>query len=179
MDKKEFQDIFKTYMRSQGFRVKGNCAYQFLDDQYVIGIYLDHHPYAEAYFIEYGAIYEPDSIQRQKTLSGKADYRMRFRFTANPNDDLFQYLLEDNCCFDRRVLIDYFEYSVRTENDFKYSMNINMEKRFKLLYNKDYVLEQYRNDSVLFRMIPYDTVYKIARLAGLDIAEVLRLRDKL
>jgi hypothetical protein len=54
-----------------------------------------------------------------------------------------------------------------------------MEKRFKLLYNKDYVLEQYRNDSVLFRMIPYDTVYKIARLAGLDIAEVLRLRDKL
>ena len=41
------------------------------------------------------------------------------------------------------------------------------------------ITKQYRNDSVLFRMIPYDTVYKIARLAGLDIAEVLRLRDKL
>ena len=104
---------------------------------------------------------------------------MRFRFTVDPKDDYLQYPIEDNCCFDRRVLIDYFEYSVRTENDFKYSMNINMEKRFKLLYNKDYVLEQYRNDGVLFRKIPYDTIYKIARLAGLDIVEVLRLRDKL
>ena len=44
MDKKDFQNLFKAYMKERGFKIKGNCAYQFIDDQYIIGIYLDHHP---------------------------------------------------------------------------------------------------------------------------------------
>ena len=43
MDKKEFQNLFKIYMKEKGFRIKGQCAYQFVDDQYIIGIHLDHH----------------------------------------------------------------------------------------------------------------------------------------
>ena len=27
MDKKEFQILFKNYMKERGFKVKGNCAY--------------------------------------------------------------------------------------------------------------------------------------------------------
>ena len=58
-------------------------------------------------------------------------------------------------------------------------MDINMEKRFQLLYNKEYILDEYRRNWVYFRMIPYDTVHKIVKLAELNIDEVIRFRDKL
>ena len=180
MDKKDFQNLFKAYMKERGFKIKGNCAYQFIDDQYIIGIYLDHHPYTKGYFVEYGAIYEPDAIQRQKVLSGKCDFSRFFLFTADPDDDLKQHPIENpNCCVKRNILTDCFEYSFRTEADFKYSMDINMEKRFQLLYNKEYILDEYRRDWVYFRMIPYDTVHKIVRLTDLNIDEVIRFRDNL
>ena len=77
MDKKEFQNLFKIYMKEKGFRIKGQCAYQFVDDQYIIGIHLDHHPYTKGYFVEYCAIYDPDAIQRQKVLLGKCPSWLR------------------------------------------------------------------------------------------------------
>jgi len=178
MEKKELQNLFKTYMKEMGFKVKGNCAYQFVDDQYIIGVCLDHHPYSKGYFVEYGAIYEPDAIQRQKVLSGKCDFRRFFLFTTDPDDDLNQYPIENpNYRVDSNILTDCFEYSIRTKMDFKYSMDINIKKRFQLLYNKEYILDQYRKNWVYFRMIPYDTVQKIVKLAGLNIDEVIRFRD--
>ncbi len=179
MDKKEFQNMFKIYMRSKGFRVRGNCAYQFIDDQYVIGVYLDHHPFVKAYFVEYGAIYEPDSTQRKKILSGKSDFRMCFQFTVDPSDDLDHYQIEDlSRYFDRSVVIDWFDYTIGTKEYFEKSMEVNFKKRLNALYDKEYVLELYRKDWIQFRKIPYDTVYKIARLAGLDANEVIRFRDR-
>ena len=179
MDKKEFQNLFKSYMKAKGFRIKGQGAYQFVDDQYIIGVSLDHHPFTKGYFVEYGAIYEPDAIQRQKGLLGKCDFRSFFLFTTDSNDDLNKYPIENlKCRVDYNVLTDYFEYDFRTEEDFKHSMDINIEKRLQLLYNKEYILDQYRTDWVYFRMIPYDTVHKIVKLAGLNIDEVIRFRDK-
>ena len=111
MEKKEFQSLFKAYMKERGFKVKGNCVYQFVDDQYIIVVHLDHHPYTKGYFIEYGAIYEPDAEQRQKKSLQKTDFGSFFLFTTDSNDDLNQYPIENlNCRVDSKILTNYFEY---------------------------------------------------------------------
>lgn len=63
MDKKEVQKVIRDKMRVLGFRSKGNCFHKIIDDDYVIGIYLDHHPFCKGYYIEYGAIYLPDDTK--------------------------------------------------------------------------------------------------------------------
>ena len=175
MDKKEFRNLFKAYMKEKGFKVRGRYAYQFVDDQYIIGVSLDHHPFTKGYILEYGAIYEPVDVQHSIAF----DFRSFFLFTTDPNEDLNKYPIENlKCRVDYNVLTDYFEYDFRTDEDFKHSMDINIEKRLHLLYNKEYILDLYRKDWIYFRMIPYDTVHKIVKLAGLNIDEVIRFRDK-
>jgi len=53
----------------------------------------------------------------------------------------------------------------------------NIKKRLVKVYDKEFILEEYRNNWILFRRISYDTVKKICRLAGLDYDEVVRIRD--
>ena len=175
MEKKEFQKLFKDYMKSKGFTIKGSRTYKFLDDNYLVGVRLDHHPFTRGYFIEYGVRYFPDN---NKNPFDRGDWSFCFWFTANPGDDLNKYDLGDldkNC--DRTKVVDWFEYDELTEEDFLKQMDINMEKRFASVYDKEFVLNLYRNDWIYFRLIPYDTVRKICSMIGLDAEEVILFRD--
>lgn len=175
MEKKRIQQLFRNHMKGLGFNCRGNYSHKFLDDDYLIGVFLDHHSYAKAYYVEFGVIYEPD--EKRLPFSGWCDWDARFLFTANQEEDLEQYPIEILKLKAKGKLIDWFEYDVRSENEFITQLQINIEKRLSLLYDKEYVLNLYRENWVLFRMIPYETVYKIARLAGIDADEAIAFRD--
>lgn len=175
MEKKDFQKLFRNYMKAKGFQVKGNYSHKFLGDDYLIGVWLDHHPFLKAYFVEYGVIYAPD--EKRLPFSGWCDWTARFQFAANPDEDLRDYPIEDMDKWLRPQVIDWFEYDTRTERDFINSLDVNVEKRLAPVYDKEYVLDQYRRNWILFRMIPYKTLHKISTLAGLDTSKVIEFRD--
>ena len=175
MEKKEFQKIFKDYMKGLGFQSKGNISWKYLSEDYMIAVMLDHSSYTTAYYITYGVVYEADKME--KPFRGKRDWSESFYFTKDPADDLSAYPIENLCGSFYRSLIGEFDYQNRSVEDFMKSFAINIEKRLQKLHDREYVLNLYREDWILFRMIPYDTVGKIARLAGLDYEEVVRVRD--
>lgn len=175
MEKEMFRKLFQEYMKKLGFRAKGNICYQYLDDDYLVVVFLDHSPYGREYCVGYGPVYEADSTKN--AASTKTDRCEYFYFTSDQAADLAQYPLDDLQSSFGGKLTTWFDYSERSENDFVYSMDENIKKRLIKLYDKEFVLEQYRNDWVLFRKIPYDTVRKICRLAGLDAEQVIRFRD--
>ena len=176
MEKKEFQQIFKSYMKGLGFKTKRNRCYKYLDDDYLIAVWLDHYPFDKAYYVCYGAVYMPDEYMLPHTDLG--DWESRFEFTTDPNDDLNSYdIVYSKDRYSRKELVEYFEYDIRTEDDFIRSMDINMREKFSFLYDKEYVINLYRENWILFRMIPYEIVRKIATLCGYDPEEVIKIRD--
>lgn len=173
MEKKEFQCLFKKEMKELGFQIRGNYSYKFQEADYLIGVWLDHHPYAQAYFIEYGVIFNPD--EDRLPFTGWCDWDARFLFTADPDTDLACYPIENlSCNFERNVIIDWFEYETRTRTNFENQLAVNIEKRVLPLVDKEFVLDEYRKNWTLFRTVPYKTAYKIAQLAELDIEEIIR-----
>lgn len=175
MEKRTFQKLFRDYMKNLGFRTKGNLCYKYLEDDYLIVVSLEHSSFQSAYAVEYGVIYEasPDKA----TVSTKTDWSAYFYFTVDPSDDLELYPLENLHSNFAKKLIDLFNYDERSDRDFVRSMDENVKKRLIKLYDKEFVLEQYRKDWVTFRQIPYDTVHKMCRLAGLNAEQVIAFRD--
>lgn len=175
LEKTEFQKLFREYMKKLGFRSKGNICYRYLEHDYLIIVDLEHSSYNKAYGVDYGVVYEADTVE--KSISPKTDWRGSFLFTADPEEDIARYPLEDMRIRYGRELTRWFIYSERTEEDFLCSMDENVQKRLVKVYDKGFVLDQYRKNWVSFRRIPYETVRKICRLAGLDAEQVIRFRD--
>ena len=175
MEKKEVQKAFKDHMKKLGFRCRGNICYRYLTDDYLIFVRLEHSSYYSAYRVDYGAVYEADTMEG--TFQGKGDWSSHFLFAKDATADLAQYSLEDLRSHFGMELDQDFDYSLRSMDDFARSLDINIEKRLNKLSDRSYVLDQYRKNWILFRKIPYDTCRKIARLAGLDAEEVIRIRD--
>lgn len=175
MEKKEFQKLFKTYMKGLGYRSRGNICFRYQEPDYLIFVMLEHSSWQQGYSLEYGVVYEADQLTAP--FSGKSDWSLNFLFTKEPSDDLACYPLEDiEHNFGRKLGIC-FDYSERTAEEFLRELELNVEKRLSPISNREYALEHYRNDWVQFRKIPSDTVHKICRLAGLDEALVLKFRN--
>ncbi len=179
MDKKEFQQIVKHKLKDRGFRAKGNYHYIIINSRYWAGIKLDHHPYCRGYYIEYGGIYDPANDFSPFHFGFDLSYR--FVFSKKPNDDLGRYdisnpiienIYKPDCPF-----TEYFEYETRTKDDLVNSLVANLDLRFPLFCNDTFILEQYRKDWILFRLVPEETVGKIARLLGLEMEDVMAIRD--
>lgn len=175
MEKKEFQKLFKTYMKGLGYRSRGNMCFKYLEPDYLVFVSLVHSSWVQGYQLRYGVVYEADQLAAP--FSGKSDWSLNFLFTTEPSDDLAQYPLENiEHNFGRKLDIC-FIYSERTAEEFLRELELNVEKRLSRISDREFALEHYRKDWVQFRKIPYDTVHKICRLAGLDEALVLKFRD--
>lgn len=172
MTKDDVKQLLRRKMKRENFHARNGRYFKKLDDTYLIGVWLDHHPFCEAYYIEYGAVYLPDSIKMP--FKGWCDWDFRFVFPNESDDHLHSYPIED---LNVDGLIDYFDYSIGTPEMLSESLDQNIARRLSLLYNKEYVLNLYRNNWILFRMVSYDTVDKICRLAGLDRNKVYEIRD--
>lgn len=155
MEKTEFRKLFKSNMKNLGYRCKGNVCHKALDSDYLVVVFLEHSSFQSAYRIRNGVIYEYDSA-RPVPLT-KTDWSSRFLFGQ-----------------DREELIDY---SRSTEEEFLRELGENVEKRLAQVCDREFVLDQYRQNWLVFRRISYDTVGKICRLADLDYDEVVAIRD--
>lgn len=163
MDKKELQKVFKSTMKDLGYTVRGTKSYRYITDDYIVVVMLDHNPYSKSYFVEYGVIFEPD--ERYFPIGRWLDWDSRFKFSS------------DHDIANTTNYVDYYEYESGTIENFEQELIHNFNDRVTPVCNKEYVLDFYRKDWILFRMIPYETVHKIARLAGLNGDEVIQIRD--
>ena len=175
MEKKQFQNLFRRYMKDLDFHSKGNVCYKYISDDYLIVAFLEHCSYRSAYRVVYGVIYEPNSIVSSSLT--KTDWRGEFLFTLETSDDLSKYPIDELQSSFYLKLVDWFDYVERSEDEFMREMDVNVQKRLLKLYDKEFVLEQYTKNWIKFRRIPYDTVKKICRIAGLNYDEVVRIRD--
>ena len=175
MEKKEAQKIFKDYMKSQGFKIKGSCAYKYIDDDYLVCAALDHRPFGNEYGIDYGAIYNP--TETDWPFYNHLDWRFFFQFTTQPGDDLNKYSIDELDKPQDLQICSWFDYDTRTKEEFENSISINVVRMLSKLYDKEYVLNRYRKNWILFRQISYKTVRKICALAGIDAEEAIRVRD--
>ena len=175
MEKKECQAFFREQMKALGFKTRGNYAHKMVEDDYLVGVWLDHASFSKAYYIVYGVIYMPD--EKRLPFKGWVDWHRRFTFTTDPSDDLGQYPIENLNGKFGKMLTDLFEYENRTFEDLGYSIKVNFEKRVLPVFDQSYVLDIYRNDWIEFRRVPYDTVRKLAGLMGIDAEKVIEFRD--
>lgn len=175
MEKKEIKKLFKTYMKAIGFTCKGNYSYKMIDDDYLVGVWLEHSSYKKTYRVLYGVNYLPD--ERGLPFNRWCDWHANFYFTTDISDDLRKYPIEDIHGRFGKALTQDFEYECRTAEDFDFAMNINVEKRLTPVFDKSYVLDIYRNDWIYFRGVPHVTVRKLCGLLGIDAEKAIEVRD--
>ncbi len=175
MEKKELQKFVKSKLKPLGFRSHGNYIYKTISDNYRAGIYLDHHPFCKGYFIEYGGRYFLNT-DGESPFFPPFDWEERFLFTIDPAEDLSKYIHEPDCRLVRAPgakLVDYFEYDVRTLEDFERQFDCNMSELFEKVLDEQFILNKFREDWISLSILPAKTVEKITKLAGLDFDEVM------
>ncbi len=175
MEKKEVQKIVKEKLKSIGFTVKGNVCHKIIDDDYLVGVWLDHDPYSKGYFIEYGAVYLPD--EDKIPFNGFCDWDDRFLFTQEPGADLEKYPIQE-IEYDEDEITECFDYIERTSEDLTNQLEINIQKKLALLDDKEYVLKYYLNNLDLLARLPENTLKKLLGLYCYDRAEINRLRSQ-
>lgn len=177
MEKKEVQRMMRDKMKALGFQAKGNSYYKIVDNDYLIGVYLDHHPFCKGYFFEAGAVYLPD--EGKMPFDGCFDYDERFVFTKTPEEDLNSYDLEgwDDSTSDE--LLDYFEYGQRSKEELDKQLDINIQRRLNKFYDKEYIFNQFRDDLMLLVDLPEATVNKIVQRGNFDEEKIYELRKEL
>ena len=178
MEKKEVQKFIKNKMKKLGFRSRGNGLYKILDDSYLIGIYMDHHPYCKGYFIEYGVIYLPDD--EKMPFRGDFDWRGRFFFTTDPEDDLSKYhfdVEEADENFPEKI-VDYFEYDVFTLAELDAQLDLNIKKLLPALLDKNFVLEFYKKELSAFTTLSTKTQIKLIKLGNYNLDMVNKERSR-
>ena len=172
MEKKEVQVIVKEKLKSYGFKSRGNNHYKMIEDDYMVGVSLDHHPFRKAYFIEYGGVFLPD--EKKVPFCGFYDWMGWFLFTQNAEDNLEQLeqCLEKDIWGNGTELLDYFEYDKKDKDSLIEALNINVEKKLLPIFDKEYILNDYRNDIDSLVTLPPDTVKKILKYGDFDMEEV-------
>lgn len=175
MEKRDFQKIVKSYFKGKGFQFKGNNGYKILNDDYLIGVSLDHNPYCKGYFIEYGVVFLPD--EKKFPFKVFFDWDDRFLFTKSSNDDLGKCQINE-IQYDEDKLTECFEYYDRTEDDLLKQLDINNELKINALRDKEFVLKDYDKQLEALASLPEDTIEKLLDLYKFDRSEINRLRKQ-
>ncbi|MDO5576217.1 MAG: hypothetical protein Q4F84_03995 [Fibrobacter sp.] len=176
MKKKDVQKLVKDKMQQLGFtsiKTSKNAHYKIFNNNYLVGIHLEHHPYCKGYFIDCGVIYLYDE-QKEKFTGCNFDYGKGFLFTKESEDNLKNYNLEDR---QDDNLTDYFEYDIRSQEEFEEALDTNLKFYLGKFYNQQYLLNLFSNDLSLFRAISDDFANKMLYLTGVDKVIVDKIRD--
>ena len=174
MEKKEAKKIIKEVLKKYGFHPNKIGGYKILDDDYLIGMDMTHSTYCKGYMMDYGAIYLPD--EEKMPFRGIYDWRGVFLFTKAEGDDLRKY--KENLLNVRAGdnLSQLFEYGIRTPEEFKEQLEINIEVGISRLYDKNFILDYYRRkmDDLYMEVSTNQGIEKMVRLGGYDLEEIMR-----
>lgn len=151
MTSKESKKIIKSQFEQLGFQSKGNLCFKQIDEEYLVGVFLDHHPFRKAYFVECGGVYLPD--ERKTPFHGWFDYSTSFQFRTESE--------EQKAC-------DFLEYEFKTENDLIDEIQSNIDHVLRLYYDKSYIANQLKEDLMQIRKCSYQDLDKLISRAVLD-----------
>ena len=176
MEKKEAKKIIKEVLKKYGFHPNKIGGYKILDNDYLIGMNMTHSTYCKGYMMDYGVIYLPD--EEKMPFDGIYDWRGAFLFTKTEGDDLRKYKDILLSGYGDESLWHVFEYGVRTSEEFKEQLAINIEVKMSRLYDKNFVLDYYRTHmDKLYLIVDTDLgIAKLAKLVGHDLRELLARR---
>lgn len=177
MEKSEAKHIIKSCLSPLGFQSRGNFYYKLISPDYAVGVWLDKNPYQNSYFVEYGVLFFPE--KSNKPFAAGCDWRSDFFFTKEPADDLTRHLLTHHAPYKNPALTQHLFYNEKTPEALAKEVNFNIQQRLLPVYNKEYVLQLYRDNWIYFRMISYESGQKICALAELDWEDVKKFRDDL
>ena len=90
MDKTEFKKIVKHEFEKYGFKFKGNIGHKMHQENYLIGIDMEHFNFVDAYCISYGVVYLPDE-EKFPPFKGFYDWHDDFLFTKTSFDNIYNY----------------------------------------------------------------------------------------
>ena len=175
MTKDDFKRVVREKMKGYGFSSRQGRYYKMIGNDYLIGVSLDHSPYTNGYYVEYGVVYLPD--EEKYPFRGWYDWESRFKFTCDGSAELEGLHPGIYGRYDTDLVGECAGYEYRSEENLAHELDVNYEKCIVPLFDKEFALNDYRSDWTMFRVIPYDDVKKICRLAGLDYEEVKRVRD--
>ncbi len=179
MEKKEFQKFVKEKMKAMGFKSSGNSIYKILSDDYLIGLYLDHHSFCRGYRIECGALYLPDSDRWPIHGGLEFDWQCYFKFPPKPGDDIWKCFERDDGYMNRENLIEYFEYDIRTKEELEILLNANIEKYLLPLYDKRYPIEYYERSNRRLVTKWWYIVDKILPMGNFDKDKIYNFKKRL
>ena len=176
MEKKDFQKIAKNIFKEIGFQFKGNNANKLYEEDYLVGICLEHHSYCKAYSIDFGVVYLPDA--NKIPFRGWFDWYDQFLFTRNIGDDIDKYKIHNFIEYDEEYLIDYFEYEKRETEELIEQLNSNITRRMQTILEKEYILEYYAKHMDVLARLPVSTIEKLIKLYCFDKAQINNLRQR-
>ena len=75
-------------------------------------------------------------------------------------------------------MIDYFEYEERGGEELIEQIKSNIDRRMKVILEKEYVLEYYAKHIEVFARLPICTIEKLIKLYDFDRKHINRLRQQ-
>lgn len=165
----EAKRILKEVLAEYGFVPMGKEYCKRISEGYSLKVLLDKKPSSKEYAVDLGAVFEPETAVY--------DISEWFLFTIDPEDPLEKYDLTVRNLPRQSPLTEWFDYENRSEEEFRKSLQLNLQVKLSNWQNPEYALDHFRNNWILFRGVSDETLEKIARLAGLDANEVREVRN--
>lgn len=176
MTKSELFAYVATKLKLLGYRSRRNYYYQIIDDDYLIGLFLDPSSYCKGYRFICGAIYLPD--EQKMPFCGKFDIQRNFIFPLDSNSLVgsLDYIDSDSRELSTRNTI--FEYENYTIEQLDKLFETNYSRFVVPLMNKEYGLEKFRDNWKSMNRFSKNNVMKICKRAGINSDEVLAYLGK-
>lgn len=163
MTKEEFRAYVKQKFKAMGFQSKKSIHYKFIEEDYIVRLELDPSSYCRAYQCTCGAILLPSMLYPFQGYG--CHIGMNFLFPYDPLCPL-DFSLPD---LEQHVKYDYkCEYEKYTLEQIDAFFDKNIEERLIPMYNKEFLLEFYRQDWRRFEYRHPDDIVNICKQAGID-----------
>lgn len=163
MEKSEFKLYIKNRLKELGFHKRKDFYSKVMDENYLIGIDLDHSSYVKGYQFRCGIVYLPN--EQRIPFRGIFDLKWNFYFPSEPGQKLD---------FEKRPLKYIFEYEKYTIDEFKEFFEQNYEHYIIPLYDPGYGIELIRQDWKLLKRCDPQTIERLCKRIGIEYDEVMK-----
>ena len=172
MTKPELKDFIKDKFKSLGYQSRKSYFYKIVDEDYLIGFFLDPTGRTKGYYFICGIIYLPDSIKMP--INGLFDLEWKFIFPWEPTSEF-----DVEKCLDTKLYKKVFEYEAYNLEQLEIIFSKNYAYFIDRLLDKEYGLDLFRKNWNRMNRFSAHSVDKICKRAGLDTDSVLKYLKKI
>lgn len=172
MTKAELNEFIKNKMKSLGYQTRKSYFYKIIDNDYLIGFFLDSTGRSRGYYFICGIIYLPDDIKMP--INGIFDLEWKFIFPWEATDEF-----DIQKCLDNKLYKKVFEYEAYSLAQLEVIFAKNYAYFMNRLSDKEYGLNLFRNNWNRMNRFSVQSINKICERAGLDTQSVLEHLGKL